>query len=168
MNEDAYFDEMIHLLYEQITGQSKHKDSLAPEDATRECQSAIESLDNARSAIASLLRFANQDKALEHLSECCAHMAEVMFEQGYRLGYRQYLLPPEKERTHLMIVVGPNYGNAPDDLVQRHKAIVQCMSRLYEIDPQTPELFALADIASSLEQHIRQFYPEEKIRRPQN
>ena len=168
MNEDAYFDEMIHLLYEQITGQSKHKDSLAPEDAARECQSAMESLDNARSAIALLLRFANQDESLDHLSECCAHMAEVMFEQGYRLGYRQYLPLPEEERSHLMVIVGPNYGDAPDDLVQRHKAIVQCMSRLYEIDPQTPELFALADIASSLEQHIRQFYPEEKFRRPQN
>lgn len=161
MCERLALKESIQLLYEQITGQRAHSGEAALREASEACRSVMDALDRARNTISTLLRFVGQEDALDALAESCEQLAEVMFEQGYLLGYERYMPVSDGDRPHLMVIAGPDYGNAPDGLVRKHKAVAQCMSALFEIDPQAPELFTLSTIASSLEQQIQQFYSKD-------
>lgn len=161
MCERLALKESIQLLYEQITGQRAHSGEAALREASEACRGVMDALDRARNTISTLLRFVGQEDALDALAESCEQLSEVMFEQGYPLGYERYMPVSDGDRPHLMAIAGPDYGNAPDGLVRKHKAVAQCMSALFEIDPQALELFTLSAIASSLEQQIQQFYSKD-------
>lgn len=65
------------------------------------------------------------------LQKAAEQLSEVMFEQGYLLGYERYMPVSDGDRPHLMAIAGPDYGNATDGLVRKHKAVAQCWSALF-------------------------------------
>lgn len=154
MREHSVLRDSIRLLYEQVTGQSAHNGEDTLRDALESCRNAMNTLDYARGTIGTLLRFVGQEDALDDLAESCDHLSEVMFEQGYLLGYERYLPSIDGEYPHLMTVAGPDYGSAPEALVKKHQAIASCMGALFEIDPQAPELETLGEVAHRLETQI--------------
>ena len=91
MCERLALKESIQLLYEQITGQRAHSGEAALREASEACRSVMDALDRARNTISTLLRFVGQEDALDALAESCEQLSEVMFEQGYLLGYERYI-----------------------------------------------------------------------------
>lgn len=96
MCERLALKESIQLLYEQITGQRAHSGEAALREASEACRSVMDALDRARNTISTLLRFVGQEDALDALAESCEQLSEVMFEQGYLLGYSIFDFSPAR------------------------------------------------------------------------
>lgn len=108
MCERLALKESIQLLYEQITGQRAHSGEAALREASEACRGVMDALDRARNTISTLLRFVGQEDALDALAESCEQLSEVMFEQGYPLGYERYMPVSDGDRPHLMAIAGPD------------------------------------------------------------
>lgn len=56
-----------------------------------------------------------------------------------------------------MKIMGPEYGNAPIELVEKHKELAIQMGKLFEVNSQDPKLFELQKQAQELEAQILEF-----------
>lgn len=59
-------------------------------------------------------------------------------------------------------VDGPDYGNAPDELVQEHKQLMKRMEKLHEegVSLSSPEMLELSRQINELNQRISATYSE--------
>lgn len=59
-----------------------------------------------------------------------------------------------------MKILEPQYGNAPIELIEKHKKLARLMGEMFEANPQEPELFELQKQVGELEAQIMEFNRE--------
>lgn len=153
---------MTALLYELVTNQLTNPGKLDEpvQSAFDLYAKAMKELDDASGPIDALLKNEEDEEAMDRLKSCELDIEILLFKEGYRLGYDRYI--PDENRYYgdadssPGTTVGSNYGNPPDTIIKKHKALIRCMAELYDSDPHDPELLELIKLTNKIGERIEE------------